>query len=300
MQGELHDSLEGEGNLRKMAVELDDSGRVQYQFSTADILDPQPQIQLNHRVGHHIRLEFTGAIHCTVSGSRIRKTYMDGMGFKAFQESPLGIPSILRPELSRIHEGVALRDHAWEMEHHMQPHIAYLSYTSGIKVGVTRATQMPQRWIDQGAAAAIVLCRTPYRALAGHIEVDLKSEFSDRTLWRQMLTLGHNASNSSAPSPGLHLEIEEALLEAKEEAIEALDPAYESFVADLDADDRVTHFKYPHAHWPEKVKSVRLDKLPIFEGRLAAIKGQYLLLETGEVLNVRSHAGYRVCWRFEG
>jgi hypothetical protein len=302
MQGELHDSLEGEGNLRKMAVELDDSGCVQYQFSTADILDPQPQIQLNDRVGQHIRLEFTGAIHCTVSGSRIRKTYMDGMGFKAFQESPLGLPSILRPELSRIHEGVALRDHAWEMEHHMQPHIVYLSYTSGIKVGVTRATQIPQRWIDQGAAAAVVLCRTPYRALAGQIEVDLKSEFSDRTLWRSMLTLGHRTvpSTDLAQNADHKTEIDKALLEAKEEAIEALDPAYESFIADLDADDHVTHFKYPHTHWPEKVKSVRLDKQPIFSGRLAAVKGQYLMLESGEVFNVRSHAGYRIRWMFEG
>ena len=45
--------------------------------------------------------------------------------------------------MSRIHEGIALRDMEWEEKHHNQPHVVYLSYTSGIKVGVTRDTNMP-------------------------------------------------------------------------------------------------------------------------------------------------------------
>lgn len=278
--------MQGEGNLRKMGSSWGISGLVSYQFRTADGLETQAEIPLNELIGKDVSLEFTGEIHCTVSGVRIRKTYMDGMGFKAFQASPLGVASILRPELSRIHEGIALRDHDWEMEHHMQPHVTYLSFTSGIKVGVTRSTQVPTRWIDQGAAAAIVLCRTPYRGLAGEIEVDLKSEFSDRTLWRKMLTLGSLSS----------IDPKAALLEAKEEAIEALNPAFEDFIEE---EDHVTHFEYPHTAWSENVKSVRLDKQPVFSGRLVAIKGQYLILETGEVLNIRSHAGYRVRWSFD-
>ncbi|MDG2426087.1 MAG: DUF2797 domain-containing protein [Flavobacteriales bacterium] len=281
MQESTSTKFQGEANLRKMYAELDVQGQVQYQFTSADILEKNSSLPMNAWIGLPIRLEYTGTIHCTVSGSRIRKTYGDGMGFKAFSESPFGVESILRPELSRIHEGIALRDYDWEMAHHMQPHVTYLSFTSGIKVGVTRATQLPVRWIDQGASAAIILCRTPYRGLAGEIEVDLKSEFSDRTQWRKMLTSG-----AGDPHP-------EGLLEAKEQAIEVLDPAFENFI---DEDHTVTRFAYPHEKWPEKVTSCRLDKQPVFEGRLAAIKGQYLILESGSVLNVRNHAGYRVRW----
>ena len=69
----------------------------------------------------------------------------------------------------------------------MQPHIVYLSLTSGIKVGVTRHTQVPTRWIDQGASQAIKLAETPNRYLAGMIEVSLKQHMDDKTNWQQML-----------------------------------------------------------------------------------------------------------------
>ena len=109
------------------------------------------------------------------------------MSYDAFKSSPLAVESIIRPELSRIHEGVALRDYDWEMAHHMQPHIVYLSKTAGIKVGVTRETQIPYRWIDQGAVEALILAKTPYRQAAGLIEVALKKHISDKTNWRKML-----------------------------------------------------------------------------------------------------------------
>ena len=54
---------------------------------------------------------------------------------------------------------MALRDYDWEMAHHMQPHVVYLSKTAGIKVGVTRETQIPYRWIDQGAVEALILAK---------------------------------------------------------------------------------------------------------------------------------------------
>ncbi len=49
----------------------------------------------------------------------------------------------------------------------LTPHYVYLSKTSGLKVGVTRATQIPTRWIDQGAVEAVIIAETPYRGAAG-------------------------------------------------------------------------------------------------------------------------------------
>ena len=153
----------------------------------ADILNPMEVMPAGDWVGQHVKLEFDGDIHCVATGKRIKKTYGEGLSYDAFLKSPLACPSIIRPELSRIHEGIALRDEAWERANHLQPHVVYISQTSHLKVGVTRATNVPSRWVDQGAVGAIVLANTPYRQLAGEIEVALKEVMSDRTQWRAML-----------------------------------------------------------------------------------------------------------------
>ena len=81
------------------------------------------------------------------------------------------------------------------------------------------------------------------------------------------------------------------MVEAKEEALDALGLPYESFFEDSDA---VTHLHYPVESYPLNVKSVKLDKHPNVEGRLVGVKGQYWMFEDGRVWNVRSHAGYRI------
>jgi hypothetical protein len=189
----------------------------------------------------------------------------------------LACPSIIRPELSRIHEGIALRDEAWERAYHLTPHVVYLSQTSHVKVGVTRKTNVPSRWVDQGAVAAVVVAETPYRQLAGEIEVALKGVFSDRTHWRNMLM-------STTPDPG-------SLLDAKDEALVALGMPYEPF---FEEDDRVHTLYFPVLHHPVKVTSAKLEKVPVISGKLVGVKGQYWMWEDGRVWNVRAHAGSRV------
>ncbi len=162
------------------------------------------------------------------------------MSFVAFRTSPLSVESIIHPELSRIHEGIALRDKEWEEKHHNQPHVVYLSFTSGIKVGVTRDTNMPYRWIDQGASGATVIANTPYRQLAGLIEVALKDTFADKTQWRAMLTAGN-------PDPAT---VTDALLDAKEEAYESCPVDFENF---LDDGEEVNLLQYPSQEFPYKV-----------------------------------------------
>jgi Protein of unknown function (DUF2797) len=192
-------------------------------------------------------------------------------------KSPLASPSIVRPELSRIHEGIALRDFEWEQAHHNQPHIVYLSRTSGVKVGVTRASNKFSRWIDQGATEGIVLAETPYRQLAGLIEVALKEYLPDKTAWQSMLKN--------------ELRLDESMLDYKNRMIDLLPSEFGDFISD---DDQVTTINYPVLRYPVKVKSVKLDQPVTLEFKLSGIKGQYLIFDNDYVLNIRSHAGYRI------
>ncbi len=123
---------------------------------------------------------------CVSCGRGVTKFYGQGFCFPCFRDAPEASECIVRPELCRAHLGEG-RDPAWERDHHDTEHFVYLSHTGGIKVGVTRGTQVPVRWIDQGAVLALPIARTPYRQLAGAIEVALKAHFADRTNWRKML-----------------------------------------------------------------------------------------------------------------
>ena len=76
--------------------------------------------------------------------------------------------------MSKAHLDIEERDLDYEKKVQLQPHVVYLAYTSGIKVGVTRKSQVPTRWIDQGATSAIEIVEVPNRYLAGASEVKLK------------------------------------------------------------------------------------------------------------------------------
>ena len=274
-----------EGNIRKMPTERGIEGRevVDYQWLGKDVLEFMPPQNVHHWIGKEVQILFEGRIHCVVSGKPIRKTDGEGMSYDAWRSSPQAVESVIRPELSRIHEGIALRNAAWEEAHHNQPHVVYLSVTSGLKVGVTRLTNVPYRWHDQGAVSAIIIAQTPYRQLAGLIEVALKPHLADRTNYRQMLT--------DVPS-GL-----EALESHREQAFDWLGELYEPF---FDETSPPESFSFPVVHFPSKIKSIRLEKEGRIEGRLAGIKGQYFIFEDGRVINIRNHAGYRVSIKVDG
>jgi hypothetical protein len=159
----------------------------------------------------------------------------------------------------------------------VQPHVVYLAVTSGLKVGVTRETEIPTRWIDQGAWRAIVLARVPRRQLAGQIEVSLKQHVSDRTQWQTMLK---NAQPRDID-----------LREQKQRLAELLPEQLRAYRC---PDDTTTELSYPVRAFPPRVKSINLDKTPEVEGVLWGIKGQYLMLRDGRVFNVRKHTGYDV------
>lgn len=258
------------GDLAKMAAGLDaSSGRVYYRLG-------QERLAIDELLGRVLTIEHTGTIHCRICGESIPKTYGEGYCYTHFQSDPATAPCVIHPELCQAHEGKG-RDIEWERKHHDQPHVVYLADSGGLKVGVTRSTHRPSRWIDQGAHAAVELARAPNRYLAGVIEVALKDTVSDKTRWQRMLTGVEDGKVSLADE---HARVAALLPE---------DLA--GYTAPLEA---ITELRYPSIATPEKIKSLNLSRVPEHSARLIGIRGQYLIFEEGVVVNIRRHTGFEV------
>ncbi|MBT8271294.1 MAG: DUF2797 domain-containing protein, partial [Bacteroidia bacterium] len=168
------------------------------------------------------------------------------------------------------------RDLEYEKQVQLQPHIVYLANSSNVKVGVTRKSQVPTRWIDQGAHEAIEIVEVPNRYLAGITEVALKAHVSDKTNWRNMLKNDVKDENLVEWRDRLEQYIPE---EAKKYFI---------------ASNAETQLQFPVNRFPEKPKSLNLLKTPEYTGQLTGIKGQYLIFDDDTVFNVRANEGFVV------
>lgn len=255
------------GLLRKMRAELDDTVRYLMPF--------EEPLAIHEHVGRWVELVFTGEIECLSCGKRIKKTYGEGACYPCFQKEASFSPCIVRPELCRAHLGEG-RDPDWEVAHHAQPHVVYLAWTGALKVGVTRDTNIPTRWLDQGAGAAIRLAEVPYRQLAGEIEVAMKAHLSDRTQWQRMLADGPTDVDMVAEKRRYAALLDDGLKQWRSE------------------NDEVVRPRYPLPTPPMKPTRISLDKTRAVDGLLTGIRGQYLIFEGERALNVRRHAGYRV------
>jgi hypothetical protein len=258
-----------EGNLLKMRVALTDP--VQY-----TLMLEEESLDMNQLIGQKIHLSFEGRINCINCGRLTKKSFGQGFCYPCFRDSPQNSECIIKPELCRAHLGEG-RDVEWEKAHHLQPHIVYLAQTDAIKVGVTRSTQVPTRWIDQGARRAIPIAEVPYRYLAGRIEVALKAQFTDKTNWRNMLK---NVTKDDM-----------YVTDYYEQARSAMPEELHQYLVQ---DYTVTEIHYPVEAYPDKVISLNLDKNPVISSTLLGIRGQYLILEDGQVFNIRNHSGYYV------
>lgn len=258
-----------EGNLLKMSSALNE--KVHYSMTLSG-----EEIDMNAIIGKELRIDYSGLINCIRCGRKTKKSFGQGYCYPCFISAPETEECVLKPELCKAHEGIA-RDMKYAEEHCLIDHYVYLAVSSGLKVGVTRHHQIPTRWIDQGAGMAIKLALTPNRYLAGKIEVSLKAHVNDKTNWRKMLT-------GTA-------EYENDLVKEKDRIIELLDQDLQQFASD---DDEITHIEYPVLNYPEKVKSLSLDKTPVISDTLTGIKGQYLIFASNTVINIRKHNGYRI------
>ena len=234
------------------------------------------KIKMNELLGKKISLTYLHKINCIKCGRLTKTSFAQGYCYPCFISAPETEECVLRPELCQAHEGLA-RDMVYAEGHCLIDHFVYLAVSCGLKVGVTRHTQIPQRWIDQGANQAVIIARTPNRYLAGTIEVALKNIISDKTNWRDMLTNKESEISD--------------LQEEKRKAINYLHPDFQKYSTE---ESLVTDINYPVLQFPKKVKSLSLDKTAYFEDVLIGIKGQYLMFETGNVINIRKHSGYLV------
>jgi hypothetical protein len=257
------------GRILKMKTQL--SEKVIYHLPLENQLIP-----MNELIGQKISLKFENEIYCTNCGNKTNKSFQ-GFCWNCFSTSPENAECILRPELCRAHEGKG-RDIEWEKAHHLQEHFVYLALSSSIKVGVTRSTQIPTRWIDQGASSVIRLAKVPYRYLAGVIEVEMKKHFTDKTNWQKML--------KGEEVEGINL------VEEKWKAEDYFPQELKQYYSE---DDSITTLNYPVLAYPQKVKSIDFEKQNLLSGKLIGIKGQYLIFEDNSVLNIRKHSGYVVC-----
>lgn len=257
-----------EGVLTKMQTEL--GNPIQYY-----LVFEKSFLNLNQLLDKELEISFQGyqCLHC----GKKKKIFRQGYCYDCFMSSASVGDWIMKPELSTAHLDIEDRDLDYERKVQLQPHIVYLALSSEVKVGVTRGTQVPTRWIDQGAVQAIPILELPNRYLAGITEVALKNNYADKTNWQKML-------KNEVPQVDL---IQERL-----KAGNFLPDEVRDYYAENNS--HLYEFHYPVLSYPKKVTSLSLDKTPLFQGKLSGIKGQYLLFQDGTVFNVRTFEGYVV------
>ncbi len=244
---------------------------VDYALPIGDELVP-----MNTFINKKISLTFLNKINCIACGKKTNKSFGQGFCYNCFSTSAQASECILHPDKCQAHLGIS-RDQEWAKNHCLQPHVVYLAVSSNLKVGITRKTQIPTRWIDQGASSAIILAETPNRHIAGIIEKYLMSYYSDKTSWQGMLK-------------GKTADVD--LLTERDKAIGYLPSELKQY-CDTD-NNNITQISFPVEEYPIKISSLSFDKTSRVEGMLTGIKGQYLMLDNSNVLNIRKHNGYMI------
>lgn len=272
------------GTLQKMhnvlAGEPQESGpdTVAYALPLGD-----DRVPLNPLIGSPIQLRFTGQIFCSHCGKKTKKSFSQGHCYPCFKKLASCDMCIMKPELCHYDAGTC-REPEWGEAFCHQPHYVYLANSSGIKVGITRGTQIPTRWMDQGAIQALPIMKVSTRQLSGLVEVTLGEHVADKTNWRKML-------KNDVEDIDL-CDIRDALFTTCAEPLAALKAQYGEEAMEW-LDESPIDITYPVKVYPTKVTSFNFDKNPLVEGTLMGIKGQYLMLDTG-VINIRKFSSYEV------
>ena len=253
-----------QGVLTKMETEFADP--IQY-----FLIFESDFINMNQLLDKSITLQFVKyqCLNCGLD----KPIYRQGFCRTCFFEIPQAADWIMRPELSTAHLDIEDRDLEYEKKVQLQPHIVYLANSSNVKVGVTRKSQIPTRWIDQGAHEAIEIVEVPNRYLAGITEVALKDHVADKTNWRTML------KNEI---------VDENLVEWRERLKQYIPEEAKDYFIETNTE---TNMHFPVLQYPLKPKSLNIEKDLNYTGTLKGIKGQYLIFEDQSVFNIRSNEG---------
>ena len=266
-----------QGTVRKLHSRLESP--VRYQLPLGDSLT-----SLNDLLGQGIRLRYTGKINCVHCGRVSSKSFNQGYCYPCFQSLAQCDSCIIHPEKCHFELGTC-REPAWGEEFCMQDHIVYLANSSGIKVGITRATQIPTRWIDQGAVQALPIVRVRSRLQSGSLEVMFRQHVADKTNWRDMLREGDQVVDLQAER--------DHLLSICDHDIKDMTQRFGFHAISVLTCIEPVNIVYPVQGYPARIESFNFDNNPLVEGTLLGIKGQYLMFDTG-VINMRRFSGYDV------
>lgn len=265
------------GRIEKLVTSL--QSPVRYSLPVDDAA-----IDMNTLLGKTVQLKFEGVINCINCNRKTSKSFSQGYCYPCFIKLASCDPCIMSPEKCHFEQGTC-REPEWALSHCMVDHIVYLANSSDLKVGITRSTQVPTRWIDQGAIQALPVFRVATRRLSGLIEAAFRMHVADKTAWQKMLK-------------GIGGEIDllrerDRLLDLARNKIDELQQQSGLQSIQPISDAALTTITYPVLEYPTKVVAFNLDKNPLVEGTLLGIKGQYLIFDTG-VINIRKYTAYRL------
>lgn len=264
------------GVLRKMKTVLADP--VGYRLPVGDEC-----FAVDERIGGTLSLAFTGNIFCIACGRKTARSFARGYCFPCFKSLAECDLCVMRPHTCHYHLGTC-RDESWGDRHCMREHYVYIANSSALKVGITRSSRIPTRWIDQGASEAIGVFKVKSRLHSGLLESTLAKHLSDRTDWRKML--------KGDPAPVDLRAAAERIIGQAQPHLAALQKAHPGLGWQR-LDEPPLRLSYPVARYPEKITGLNFDKTATIAGRLNGIKGQYLIFDHG-VVNVRKFSGYEV------
>lgn len=270
------------GTLGALSIRADEAGLAHYDLRVDD-----QKLSLNKHLGTPLEISVDGAIHCINCQRPTRKSFGQGHCWRCFTTLARCDTCMMSPERCHYFQGTC-REPAWGERYCFTPHLVYLANASAPKVGITRATNLPGRWLNQGATQGLGILGVATRQQSGFVEALFRQEISDRTSWQRML---------KGPPERVDLyALRDRLIERLSPGLEALRARFgEHAITPIEAPPAAC-LDYPALRWPEKVRSHNLDRTPRIEGTLIALKGQYLLLDSG-VINLRKYAGYRVTIR---
>ena len=268
----------GRGSIRKMTARLE-TPVVQYAFRLDEL-----EVPVNPLIGQTLRLEYLGAIHCSHCGRKTKTSFSQGYCYPCMTKLAQCDVCIMSPERCHYDAGTC-REPSWGEQFCMTDHVVYLANSSGIKVGITSASQLPTRWLDQGASQALPILRVATRQQSGLVEDLLRSQVADRTNWRALLKGDAEAVDLVA--------MRDQLFDSCGDGIRGLQERFGLQAIQPLTDGQPLEIRYPVEAYPSKIVSYNLDKNPVAEGTLLGIKGQYLIFDTG-VINIRKYTAYQL------
>jgi len=250
------------GSLAKMKTQLID-GNVEYGLPVG-----HHTIAMNERIGQRVKLVYRGEIKCLSCAKMTKKSYSQGYCYRCAMTLPQCDSCIMSPEKCHYHAGTC-RDSSWGEKFCFQDHFVYLANSSGIKIGITRGSQIPTRWMDQGAIQAKPVARIRNRLMSGKIEDAFKAVLPDKTNWRNLLkgdampldlnALWHEAQEQMQTNISDVVAKVEAEVAAKRDA----HPDFKAVEFDSEIewlnDSDIVGISYPVTKYPSKIVSLSLD-----------------------------------------